>query len=361
MGSSYGIIGLPNVGKSTIFNALSGAGAQMANYPFCTIEPNKGIVPVPDERLYTIAGLLHKDNSIPTRIEFIDLAGLVAGASKGEGLGNKFLGHIRNVDALVHVVRCFSSDDVVHVSGAVDPAGDIEIINTELLLADIDILERGLEKEQKQSRSPDKRATAKIELMCRLIDLLNRGDALRSAALSEEERELFSEYGFITDKPVIYCANIDEDGASREQAKKVASYAAARGAQFVSIIGKLEEEIAELDNEEKREYCKVMGLAETGLERLIKSAYDLLGLITYYTAATELQAWTLQSGTSAVKAAGKIHTDFERGFIRAEVFRYEDLAGLGSEKAVKEHGLLRSEGKTYIIQDGDIVRYLFNV
>lgn len=361
MSFSCGIIGLPNVGKSTIFNALSSAGAMMANYPFCTIEPNKGIVPVPDDRLLKIAELLHRENPIPTRIEFFDVAGLVQGASKGEGLGNKFLGHIRNVDALIHVVRCFENDDVVHVTGSVDPLRDIDIINMELILADLDILQRGLEKEQKLSRGGDKKSKMREEMLLRLIEHCNKGDMLRSLELSDDEKLLMSEFGVITDKPIIYCGNIDEEESSRKYFDVVAKYAASHGAQALYVIGKLEEEISELPENEKREYLEGMGLSESGLDRLIRTAYQQLGLITYYTAATELQAWTLKAGTNAQHAAGKIHTDFERGFIRAEVFRYDDLIALGSEKMIKEHGLLRSEGKDYIVKDGDIIKYLFNV
>jgi len=361
MGFNCGIIGLPNVGKSTIFNALSNAGAEMANYPFCTIEPNKGIVPVPEERLRKIADILQKENPIQTRIEFIDVAGLVKGASKGEGLGNKFLGYIREMDAVIHVVRCFHSEDVAHITGEIDSIRDVEIVNTELMISDIELLQKVEDKQSRLVRSGDREAKKRVEVINRCIAFLNEGNLLRDMDLHDDEKVYVKEYGLITLKPVLYCANVDEEGQECEEAQALAAYTEGKNSGFISIIGKLEEEISELLPDEKQEYLKGMGIGEAGLVRLIRASYNLLNLITYYTAATQLQAWTLLRGATALKAAGKIHTDFEKGFIRAEVYSYEDLLEAGSEHSVKERGKMRSEGKEYIVKDGDIVRFLFNV
>jgi GTP-binding protein YchF len=361
MGFNCGIIGLPNVGKSTIFNALSSAGAEMANYPFCTVEPNRGIVPVPDGRLQKIADILHKADPIPTRIEFIDVAGLVRGASRGEGLGNRFLGHIRDVEALIHVVRCFTAPEVVHVSGGVDPLGDVQVVNTELLLADIDVLERAREKHLKAAKAGDREEKKTVEIVTRCLDHLNGGAPLKTLSLAPEEGDVLHSFGLVTDKPVLYCANIDEDDSHPDAVKTLASFAASENAAFLVIAGKLEEEIGELPDDEKQEFLEGMGLKQSGLIRLVHMSYTLLDLITYYTKATRLQAWTLKRGTTAVDAAGIIHTDFSRGFIRAEVYGYDDLLAAGSEHGVREAGKLRSEGREYPVKDGDIVHYLFNV
>jgi ribosome-binding ATPase len=361
MGLNCGIIGLPNVGKSTIFSALSGANAHIANYPFCTIEPNRGIVPVPDERLMRIAGVLKKNSPIQTRIEFIDVAGLVKGASTGEGLGNRFLGNIRNVDALVHVVRCFNAGDVVHVTGEMDPVRDAEIVNTELMIADLEVLERAGEKLRKQLKSGEKEAKGKLEMIQRFTAFLNEGRPLRKMGVDDETDASVREYGLITLKPVLYLANVDEGGIDGAAAKELREYAERDSSVFLAVVGRIEEEISHLAAEEKREYLEAMGIKESGLTQLIQSAYRLLNLLTFYTAATDLQAWTVQKGTSAAAAAGKIHSDFERGFIRAEVYGSDDLFRAGSDHQVREMGLLRVEGRDYIVQEGDIIKFLFNV
>jgi hypothetical protein len=358
MGFNCGIVGLPNVGKSTVFNALSGARAPMENYPFCTIDANHAVVPVADPRLARIGQILGKPKPIPTRIEFLDVAGLVKGASGGEGLGNRFLGAIRSVDALAHVVRCFHDADVSHVVGGVDPLRDIEIVNTELLLADLEVLERARDKVVHKAHSGEKPAAAELAEIDAMRALINAGTALRA---HPDLHEAASRYGLITDKPVVYVANVDESDAAGAAGAEVGAYARRMGAAYLALSAKVEQEVSELPEADKQPYLEALGLAESGLARLTHAAYGLLDLITFYTAATDLQAWTIRRGTLAPAAAGRIHTDFERGFIRAEVYTYDHLVRLGSEQKVREAGLFRQEGHGYEVLDGDIIHFLFNV
>jgi hypothetical protein len=364
MGFNCGIVGLPNVGKSTIFNALTSAGAQASNYPFTTIDPNVGVVDMPDERLDRLAEIYTPKKLTPTTMEFVDIAGLVKGAAQGEGLGNKFLANIREVDAVAHVVRCFDDPNVVHVSGMVDPKTDIEVIEAELMLADLDAIEKRLFKAEKMVKTGDKKAALEVEFMRRLKDMLSRGEPIRRATHSEEELVWLKSYALLSSKPVLYVANVAEDMVDKPNphVDAVKKIAAEEGARVVVISGQVEGEIAQLPQEERTEYLAGMGLKESGLDRMIRAGYDLLGLITYFTAGEkEVRAWTISKGTKAPQAAGKIHTDFEKGFIRAEVFHYDELMKLKTEQAVKAAGLLRSEGKEYVVKDGDIMLFRFNV
>ena len=361
-----GMVGLPNVGKSTLFNAITNAGAQSANYPFCTIEPNVGMVSVPDERLDRLAEMYNPDKFTPATIEFVDIAGLVKGASNGEGLGNKFLSHIREVDAVIHVVRCFENDDITHVDGSIDPKRDIETINLELILSDLDILQRRIDSRKKAMKG-DKTIASEVAFLERLSSEMQGGKTARAVEISEDEAEYLKEVSLLTIKPVIYACNMGEndfiDGIENNDFyAQVKEIAAEEGAETLPIGAEMEAEIAELDEEEKQAFLEDMGLEKSGLDRLIKKSYSLLGLISFLTAGKpEVRAWTIKKGTKAPQAAGKIHTDFERGFIRAEVVAYDDLMSCGSMAAAKEKGLVRSEGKEYVMKDGDIVLFRFNV
>lgn len=359
-----GVIGLPNVGKSTLFNAITKAGAQAANYPFCTIEPNVGIVNVPDSRLDVLNEMYHPKSLVPATIKFVDIAGLVRGAYRGEGLGNKFLAHIREVDAIVHVVRCFEDSNIVHVDGSVDPVRDMETINIELIFADLDTIEKRIDKARKNSKSGDKKYLSEIAFLERIKQHLEDGKPVRSMDLTDDERAAAEELFLLTTKPVIYVANIAEDEIGNEPptVAKLYEQAAKEGAGALTVCAKVEEELSELSDEEKAAFIDELGLGQSGLDKLVQESYKLLGLISFLTAGTdEVRAWTITKGTKAPGAAGKIHTDFERGFIRAEVVPYDTLIEQGNMLNCKEKGLIRSEGKEYVVQDGDIIVFRFNV
>ena len=362
-----GVVGLPNVGKSTLFNAITNAGAQAENYPFCTIEPNTGVVLVPDHRLDVLARMYNPKKVTPTTIEFVDIAGLVKGASRGEGLGNKFLSHIREVDAIVHVVRCFDDDNIIHVDGNVDPARDIETINLELIFADMDTVQKRKDKAEKGFRGGDKKAGAEAKLAQRLYAHLESGKPARTMDCDEEEKQILQSWFLLTTKPVIYAANIAEDDLGKDEneipyVNSVRSVASAENAGVIVISAAIEQDIASMNQEEKKEFLEELGIGQSGLDRLITASYELLGLISFLTAGEdECRAWTIVKGTKAPQAAGKIHTDFEKGFIRAEIVPFETLAELGSMAACREKGLVRSEGKDYVMKDGDITLFRFNV
>lgn len=359
-----GVVGLPNVGKSTLFNAITKAGAESANYPFCTIEPNVGTVAVPDERLDKLAALYSSKKITPTFLEFVDIAGLVKGASHGEGLGNKFLSHIREVDAIVHVVRCFDNENITHVDGSVDPVRDIETINLELIFADMESLSKRIAKARSSAKGGDKKFIKEAEFLERIYNELESGKPIRMMSFTEEEQEYVNSLFLLTTKPVIYCANISEDeiGIENDYVKTVKKYVKSENAEVIVLSARIEEELAGLDNDERTMFAEELGITESGLDKLVSACYKLLGLISYLTAGEkETRAWTIEKGTKAPQAAGKIHSDFEKGFIRAEIVDYKTLLELGSYNNAKEKGKVRSEGKEYVIQDGDVVLFRFNV
>ena len=361
-----GIVGLPNVGKSTLFNAITKAGAEAANYPFCTIEPNVGVVDVPDNRLAVLAEMFGSKRILPAAMRFVDIAGLVEGASKGEGLGNKFLSHIRQVDAIAQVIRCFEDPNITHVAGSIDPIRDIEIINTELCLADLESVEKRKQRIEKIAKSGDKDARAELPLLERIMEGLGGAKPVRAQGLNEDELEMIKELTLLTAKPSLFVANVSEDEvadySSNEHVKRVEEYAKAEGAGIVVVSARIESEIAELSDEESAAFLEDLGLEESGLTKLIKASYALLGLINYFTAGEmEARAWTIVDGTKAPQAAGKIHSDIEKGFIRAEIVSFDDLQACGSQNAAKEKGLVRLEGKEYVMKDGDVTHFRFNV